>query len=89
KSRSDWNRVDSLSDEEIEAAVAEDPDAELFPTDWLHTADLIVPEGEKERITIRVDRDVVEYFRSKGSGYQTRMNAVLKAYVLSRRLKEK
>jgi uncharacterized protein (DUF4415 family) len=48
-----------------------------------------VPEGEKERITIRVDRDVVEYFRSKGSGYQTRMNAVLKAYVLSRRLKEK
>lgn len=35
----------------------------------------------KESITIRVDRDVVDWFRSEGRGYQTRINAVLRAFV--------
>lgn len=89
QSRTNWERVDGLSDEEIEAATAGDPDAEPLPADWLDTAELIVPGGEKERITIRIDRDVAEYFRRQGAGYQTRINAVLRAYVVSQRLKEK
>lgn len=83
--RSDWERVDNLTDEEIERAVAEDPDApELLDEEWFRTAKLVVP-GEKKRITIRVDRDVLNYFKRKGRGYQTRMNAVLKAYVMHRK----
>ena len=35
----------------------------------------------KESVSIRVDRDVLNYFRSTGKGYQTRMNAVLRAFV--------
>ena len=35
----------------------------------------------KERITLRLDREVLDYFRRSGSGYQTRINAVLRAYV--------
>lgn len=38
----------------------------------------------KERITIRIDRDVVAYFRAMGVGWQTRANAVLRAFTLSR-----
>ncbi|MGF9692577.1 BrnA antitoxin family protein [Rhizobium sp. 0TCS1.26] len=46
------------------------------------TAQLIQP-SQKAQITMRLDTDVLEWFRSQGKGYQTRMNAVLKAYMLS------
>lgn len=49
---------------------------------------LVVPSGEKKRITIRLDEDVVDYFKRQGAGYQTRINDMLKAYVLSQRMKE-
>lgn len=38
------------------------------------------PEERKEQIALRVDKDVLEWFRAQGSGWQTRMNAVLKAF---------
>lgn len=85
--RTDYQRIDALTDEEIEQAVAEDPDApELLDAEWFRTAELVVP-GEKKRITMRVDQDVVDYFKRKGHGYQTRMNAVLKAYVMHQKRK--
>jgi hypothetical protein len=61
----DWERADALTDEEIEQAVAEDPDAELLDAEWFRTTELVVPSAEK-----------------------TRINDVLKVYVLSQRLKE-
>ena len=86
--RTDWERVDALTDEEIEQAVAEDPDAELLDAEWFRTAELVVPSAEKTRINIRLDEDIVAYFKEQGRGYQTRINDVLKAYVLSQRLEE-
>jgi uncharacterized protein (DUF4415 family) len=41
---------------------------------------VVVPVG-KQPISLRVDEDVLEYFRSLGPGYQTRMNAVLRSYM--------
>lgn len=38
------------------------------------------PVARKAQITLRVDADVLEWFREKGAGYQSRMNAVLRAY---------
>ena len=38
------------------------------------------PVERKAQITLRVDSDVLEWFREKGAGYQSRMNAVLRAY---------
>ena len=84
--RTDYERIDGLTDEEIEQAVREDPDQELLDEEWFRTAELVVP-GEKKRITMRVDQDVISYFKRKGRGYQTRMNAVLKAYVLHQKKK--
>ena len=43
---------------------------------------LDLPEP-KQAISLRVDRDVLEFFKSGGKGYQTRMNAVLRAYMKS------
>lgn len=38
------------------------------------------PVALKSQITLRIDADVVEWFRARGAGYQSQMNAVLKAY---------
>ncbi|MET3613025.1 uncharacterized protein (DUF4415 family) [Rhizobium aquaticum] len=43
----------------------------------------LVEPSPKEQITMRIDADVLEWFKARGKGYQTRMNAVLKAYVLA------
>jgi len=43
-------------------------------------AELVLPKP-KVVVTLRVDADVVEWFRTKGKGYQTIMNAVLKGWV--------
>ena len=86
KGRTDWDRVDNQTEEELEEAIANDPDASLSGTDWMKTAELIVP-GEKKRVTMNMDQEVVDYFKRKGYGYQTRINAVLKAYVLHQKQK--
>ncbi len=45
-------------------------------------AKLIMPKP-KDRLTIRVDHDVVEWLKKQGSGYQTRINAILRSYMLA------
>ena len=69
------------SDAEIEAAVAADPDAApLADAAFWRDAKVVMPEG-KEKVTLRVDRDVLRWFKAQGRGYQSRMNAVLRSYV--------
>lgn len=80
ETHTDWERVDALTDREIERAFADDPDTEPLDEAWFEAAELLIPD-QKKRITIRVDREVLDYFKSNGAGYQSRMNAVLKAYV--------
>jgi uncharacterized protein (DUF4415 family) len=77
--KTDWDRVDRLTDEEIEAAIADDPDAAPILDDaWFEEAVLGVPA--KLATSIRIDADVMDWFKSQGKGWQTRMNAVLRAY---------
>ncbi len=81
KGKTDWARVDALTDEDIERAVADDPDAPPFWTEeeWKN-ARIVFPEG-KAPVTLRLDKDVIAWFKSHGRGYQTRINAVLRAFV--------
>lgn len=88
ESRTDWERLRRMTDEDIEKATHEDPDTPLLDEAWLRTARLVIPSSEKKQISIRLDEDILDYFRSQGRGYQTRINDVLKAYVLTQRLKE-
>ncbi len=88
ESQTDWEALQEKTDEEIEKAVREDPDAVLLDEEWFEKAKLVVPSSEKKRITIRLDEDIVEHFKQGGPGYQSRINDALRAYVTSKRLEE-
>jgi uncharacterized protein (DUF4415 family) len=83
KDETDYARLDAMTDEDIAKAVAEDPDAAPLDIDWTK-ARLVLPPG-KENVTLRVDRDVLTWFRATGKGFHTRMNAVLRAYMEAHR----
>jgi uncharacterized protein (DUF4415 family) len=74
-----------LTDKQIEEAVRDDPDAVPLDIDW-SKAVLVIPP-KKKAISIRVDEDVLEYFKKQGAGYQRRMNAVLRSYMQQKRRK--
>jgi uncharacterized protein (DUF4415 family) len=78
----DWERVKALTDEEIEAAALADPDAPPLDVDapdfW---EEVIITIPSKKLVCLRIDRDVLDWFREQGKGYQTRMNAVLRSYM--------
>ena len=79
KGKTDWARFDAMTDEDIAKAVANDPDAVPIDIDW-SDAVLVIPP-KKKAISIRVDEDVLDYFKSQGDGYQRRINAVLRSYM--------
>ncbi len=76
-SRTDWKRLDATTEKEIAAQARED-DTD-FPEAWWQKA-LVVPPP-KAAVSLRVDADVLAWFRQTGRGYQTRMNAVLRRFV--------
>lgn len=88
KGKTDWKRLDAMTDEEIDASIKDDPDWEEFKDiDW-DTAVLVIPP-KKKAISIRVDEDVLDYFKTEGTGYQRRMNAVLRSYMEQKMDKKK
>jgi uncharacterized protein (DUF4415 family) len=93
ESRTDWARVDAMTEAELEASIAptgqarglkaHDPDDVHATPDWSQTVLGLPPR--KEHINIRIDADVLSWFKQTGRGWQTRMNNVLRAFVESRR----
>jgi uncharacterized protein (DUF4415 family) len=79
KGKTDWAAVDALTDDDIAKAVANDPDAVPIDIDW-SDAVLVIPP-KKQAISIRVDEDVLNFFKKEGDGYQRRINAVLRSYM--------
>lgn len=72
--RSDLKRIDRMSDEDIDYSDIPEVDAAFF-----ETARVVVPPGKKQ-VTVRLDNDVLTWLKSQGRGYQTRINAILRAY---------
>lgn len=71
---------------EIEAGIAADPDTyELSAEEFARLRPVGRPRAAatKERITIRLSRDVVERFRASGKGWQTRLDAALQEWLAS------
>jgi uncharacterized protein (DUF4415 family) len=86
ESRTDWARVDAMTDADIEAAMRDDPDwADFIDIDW-SKATIVIPVS-KDAISIRLDKDVLDFFKATGKGYQTRINAVLRHYMVESRKK--
>jgi uncharacterized protein (DUF4415 family) len=73
-SNSDWERVKKLSNEEIDTSDAPEWDASMFAN-----AKVQLPE-RKKTIAIRIDNDLIDWYKAQGKGYQTRMVAVLRMY---------
>jgi uncharacterized protein (DUF4415 family) len=86
ESRTDWAKVDAMTESELEASITADPDDVHEEPDWSQAVKGLPPR--KEHINIRIDADVLDWFRTKGRGYQTRINNVLRAFVESRRRTE-
>jgi len=78
-SRSDWEKAAGMTKADIEAAVASDLDEADMIMDW-DNATVELPRP-KVVLNMRIDEDVLEYFRNTGKGYQTLINAVLRSYV--------
>jgi len=78
RSRTDWKRVDALRDEDIDYSDIPKQVADFF-------AHAIIWPGPKKQITLRVDPDVLTFFRKQGRGYQTVINAVLRKYMEARK----
>jgi uncharacterized protein (DUF4415 family) len=81
KSKTDWNRVDALDDRAIDYSETPELDNAFF-----EKAVLKMPEA-KTLVSIRLDRDILEWFKKQGPKYQTRINALLRAYVEAKKRK--
>lgn len=72
----EWAKVDAMTEEDLEASIDFAEEGEF---DWSAVA-VDIP-GPKQQLTIRLDQDVIDWFKAQGAGYQTRINAVLRGYV--------
>ena len=82
-SQTDWQRLDAMSDEEIDLSDCPEVTPEQF-------AKAIVRRGlpavkNKAQVTLRIDSDVLEWFKLQGRGYQTQINTLLRAYMEAHR----
>ncbi len=80
---SDWERAGAVTREEIEAQIAADPDEAGMVVDW-DSVTTVMPKPKVD-VHMRIDGDVLAWFRETGKGYQTRINAVLRSYVTQMR----
>ena len=80
RGRTDLKRLQHVSEEEIEQTSP--PELTDLPPGFWDDAEVVYPPA-KEAISLRVDRDVLTWFRERGPKYQTRMNAVLRSYMQS------
>ena len=80
KSRTDWKRVDAQRDQEIDFSDIPELTPEMFARAVVRRG--LKPVPRKEQLTIRVDSDVLDWYKKQGPGYQTRINALLRAYML-------
>jgi uncharacterized protein (DUF4415 family) len=85
RGKTDWAAVDALTDEQIEASIKDDPD---WSDDWNWGEAVLVIPPKKKAISIRVDEDVLGFFKTGGAGYQRRINAVLRSYVEQKKSKK-
>ncbi len=75
KSGTDWKRLERMTDEEIDVSDIPPLDEEFFKN-----ATLWMPSSKKS-VSLRLDSDLLDWFKGQGKGYQTRINAVLRVYM--------
>lgn len=79
KSQTDWVRLKTMKDCEVDLSDSPELTPDLFARAIVRRGLQIVPR--KSQLTLRLDQDVLEWFRQQGQGYQTQINALLRAYM--------
>ncbi len=79
KSQTDWKRVDALKDKDIDFSDSREIPPEMFARAMVRRG--LKPVRRKQQLTLRIDSDVVEWYKRQGQGYQTKINALLRAYM--------
>ncbi|RJP30109.1 MAG: hypothetical protein C4527_10405 [Candidatus Omnitrophota bacterium] len=79
KSLTDWDRIDALTDEEIDFSDCSEITPEMFEQAVVRRGSISNPK--KEKLSLQVDSDVAAWFKEQGQGYQSRINALLRAYM--------
>ena len=79
KSQTDWKRIDGLKDSGIDFSDSREIPPEMFARAIVRKG--LKPVARKEQLTLRIDSAVVEWFKRQGQGYQTKINALLRAYM--------
>jgi len=79
ESRTNWRKLATLPDDSIDTS-----DIPELDEDFFRAAKLRLPKG-KQLVSLRLDSDVLDWFKRQGKGYQTKINAVLRAYVRAQR----
>jgi uncharacterized protein (DUF4415 family) len=74
QSRTNWTRIDAMKDDEIDYSDNPELGDDFF-------VEAVPWPRHKQQITLRLDPDVIDFFKRRGEGYQTMMNAVLRKYV--------
>jgi uncharacterized protein (DUF4415 family) len=80
---SDMDRLRRLRDEDIDLSDIPEVTPEMFARAVARRG--LKPIPRKQQVTLRLDADVMEWFRAQGRGYQTQINALLRAYVEAHR----
>lgn len=81
----DWDYLANMTDEEAYQNALSDPDNPPLTAEFWKNARIVYPKG-KHPITLRLDSDILTWFRLK-KGYQTEINAILRAYMQAHRSK--
>lgn len=84
QSSTDWKRLRRMTEGEIEAGAAEDAENPPLRSTELKNFTVVWP-GRKVAVSIRLDEEVVEWFKAQGPRYQSRINAVLKSFVIAQK----
>ena len=83
RSGTDWKRVDALEDRKINFSDTPELTPEMFARAIVRRG--LKPVPRKAQLTVRIDSDVLEWYRGQGPGYQTRINALLRAHMQERK----
>ncbi|HTB11090.1 MAG TPA: BrnA antitoxin family protein [Bryobacteraceae bacterium] len=84
--RTRWRKTNSVTGKKLEASIRADADDVHGEPDW--TKSIMGVPAPKDHINMRVDHDVLQWFKASGRGYQTLMNNVLRAFVQSRQQRD-
>jgi len=78
-SKTNWDHLKATGDDEVDTSDIPELTPQQFARAVVRRG--LTPVQSKAQVTLRIDQDVLDWFRQQGPGYQTKINALLRAYM--------